>query len=351
MLTGFGLRDSISKIVEHQFTEIHQYDAVVSVEDPSSGVADTELNTRLPQLVAEDIYVLQTSGTAQNDGKSMDVYLFVPEDPEQINDFVVFRDRVTKQPLAFPREGKVVLTEKLANKLGLSVGDRFTLKKGDTTEAEAVVGGITENYIYNYIYMAPEEYEAAFGEQPAYKEILMKVENEEAFGASDETALSTELLTVDNVESVTFTTKLSRDFGDVMQSLDAVVWLIIICANLLAFIVLYNLVNINVTERIREIATIKVLGFYDREVSAYVFRENIILTAIGAAVGLVGGVFLHRFVVATAEVDVVMFERSIQFMSYVFAFGLTFVFAGVVNFLMHFKLKKISMVESLKSTE
>lgn len=347
MLTGFGLRDSIVGIVSRQFTDIHRYDATITIEDPSNSGGDTELNALLDDVSREHIYVSQQPVTAKKNGKSLEGYAFVSEDAARLNDFVDFKDRASGERVAFPAEG-VVVVEKLANALGLKVGDTFTLTKGDTQSKELKVGGITENYVYNYVYMTEQDYAAAYG-KPEYKEILMKTE--EGIGEAEESAISTQLLAQPGVEAVSFTTKISRDFGDIMKSLDSVVWLLIICANLLAFIVLYNLVNINITERMREIATIKVLGFYSAEVAAYVYRENIALTAIGTLLGLVGGVFLHGFVVSTTEVDVVMFERNILPMSYVYSAALTFGFAFVVNFLMNFRLRKISMVESLKSTE
>ncbi len=347
MLTGFGLRDSIAGIVSRQFSDIHRYDAAIAVETPSSSSEDTQLNTLLSGITQEHIYVLQQPVTAKKNGKSLEGYVLAAEDAARLHDFINFKDRVSGAPVAFPSEG-VVVAEKLANTLGLKVGDTFTLTKGDTENAELTVGGITENYIYNYVYITADDYASAYG-APEFKELFIKAG--EGLNEAAESQISTALLAEPGVESVSFTTKISRDFDDIMKSLDSVVWLLIGCANLLAFIVLYNLVNINITERMREIATIKVLGFYGGEVSAYVYRENIALTAIGAALGLIGGVFLHQFVVSTAEVDMVMFERSIAPLSYVYSVALTFGFAFVVNLLMNFRLRRISMVESLKSME
>ncbi len=347
LLTGFGLKDSIAGIVSRQFSDIHRYDATVTVEDPSSSAEDTPLNALLSDITKEHLYVTQQPVTAKIGGKSLEGYVLAAEDAARLHDFVNFKDRVSDEPVAFPANG-VVVAEKLANTLGLKVGDSFTLTKGDTENAQLMVGGITENYIYNYVYMTADDYAAAFG-KPEFKELFIDVG--EGVTEAAEAEISTRLLAEPGVESVSFTSKIARDFEDIMKSLDSVVWLLIICANLLAFIVLYNLVNINITERTREIATIKVLGFYGGEVSAYVYRENIALTAIGAALGLVGGIFLHQFVVSTAEVDMVMFERSILPLSYFYSVALTFGFAFVVNALMNLRLRKISMVESLKSME
>lgn len=352
LLTGFGLRDSISNIVSHQFGEIHRYDMIISLTDAGNSQDGNDLNDQLKELTGNSLYVMQSSIDAISpEGEMVNTYIFVPEDADKLNDFVSFRTRIGKDPVQFPLDEKAVITEKLATQLKVSVGDEISLKNGEFSQVNLVVGGITENYIYNYVYMAPDYYESTFKEKPEYKQVLADFTDRRNVTEEDEENVSNQILKLDNVSSISFTTKLSRDFGNIMKSLDSVVLLLIVCANLLAFVVMYNLTNINITERTREIATIKVLGFFDNEVSAYVYRENVILTLIGVLAGLVGGIFLHRFVVLTAEVDIVMFERSISLMSYVLSALLTFVFAGIVNLLMNSRLRKISMVESLKSIE
>lgn len=352
LLTGFGLRDSISNIVSHQFGEIHKYDMIISLADAGNSQDGNNLNDHLNELTGNSLYVMQSSIDAISpSGEMINTYIFVPEDADKLNDFVSFRTRIGKDPVQFPSDGKAVITEKLATQLKVSVGDEISLKESEFNQVNVTVGGITENYIYNYVYMAPDYYESTFNEKPEYKQVLAHFTDRNNVTEEDEENVSKQILKLENVSSISFTTKLSRDFGNIMRSLDSVVLLLIICANLLAFVVMYNLTNINITERTREIATIKVLGFFDNEVSAYVYRENVILTLIGVLAGLVGGIFLHRFVVLTAEVDIVMFERSISVMSYVLSALLTFVFAGIVNLLMNSRLKRISMVESLKSIE
>lgn len=348
MLTGFGLRDSITHIVSKQYGEIMKYDAAITLAD-----ALTSHNEELDSVLSEDgadfLYLEQTSVTASSDGKSMDGYIIVPEDASKLNDFIDFKDRETDARVPFPSDGGAVITEKLANELNLSAGDEITVKRGDEVSVNVPLGAVSENYVFHYIYLTPDDYRRLFSEEPEYRQVYVNIDDMEEESAQN--AFSAELLKNDAVAAATFSDKIAADFGDIMKSLDAVVWVLLFCANLLAFIVLYNLANINVTERTREIATIKVLGFYDREVSSYVFRENIILTAIGTALGLFFGIFLHRFVVVTAEVDVVMFERTILPLSFVYAGALTFAFAFGVNGIMHFRLKRINMVESLKSTE
>lgn len=352
MLTGFGLRDSIASIVTHQFTEIHGYDMVLTFTDPYEAEDQKQLEDELNGRVSAFTVVSDNTGTASTPGsKVVDVHIYVPDMPDDLDEFITFRDRSSKKPVQFPNGDSVVITEKLADILGVQPGGTISVTMDEGATAQATVSGISENYVYNYVYMTPETFEAMFSEDPTYRIALAQAEGSGEISESDETLIATELIEQDLIDSVTFTSRTRRDFEDVMKSLDAVVWLLIVCANLLAFIVLYNLVNINITERVREIATIKVLGFFDKEVSSYVFRENLILTAIGAAVGLVLGVALHQYVVAQAEVDIVMFERTILLPSYIYSFVLTMVFALIVDWVMHFRLKSISMVESLKSTE
>lgn len=351
LLTGFGLRDSIMGIVAKQFGGIHVYDAVISLKDAGSSTADTVLNRGLPTFAESSLYAMQTSVDAKANGNKLAANLIVPEYAEKLGDFIVLRDRATQKPIVFPQPGKVVLSEKLSLKLKVRVGDRISLNTGGLEDREAVVGGVTENYVYNYIYMTSGDYAAVFGKQPEYRQVLVKLAGSADVSEEAEKTLSENILKNENVSLVNFTAKSRRDFDKTMKSLNSVVVLIIVFANLLAFVVLYNLTNVNITERLREIATIKVLGFYDREVSAYVYRENFALTFIGMLIGLAGGIFLHRFVVRTAEVDIVMFEREIKFMSYVWSILLTFAFTALVNFVMYYRLRGINMVESLKSSE
>lgn len=351
LLTGFGLLDSIMGIVDRQFGQIHSYDVNISLIDPGSSTDGSKLNSQVSDYLEESLYVMQTSVDAVAGDEKISSYLFVPEDAQKLNDFINFRRRVGGKKVEFPQKGRVILSEKLAEKLKVSAGGEITIKKGEFESVKAVVGDIVENYIYDYIYISPDDYESTFGYKPEYKQIIGNVYDSGSLTEEREQMISESLLKLDNVGAVTMMAALGRNFDDTMKSLNSVVILIIICANILAFVVLYNLTNVNITERIREIATIKVLGFFDSEVSAYVYRENFILTLLGIIIGLIGGVFLHRFVVKTAEVDIAMFGRNVKTLSYVWSALFTLGFAGLVNFFMYFKLKKISMVESLKSVE
>ena len=238
----------------------------------------------------------------------------------------------------------VIITEKLATLLDLSVGDSISIQ----TEGKSValpITGIAENYVYHYVYMTSEVYQKYFGEDFSPNSLLLRYETE------NEDALVSDILKDDNVLALTRSAEIRTGFADIMGVMDAVVLVLILSAGALAFIVLYNLTNINISERIREIATLKVLGFRSREVTMYIFRENIVLTLIGSLCGLVGGRLLTSYVIQTAEIDIVMFGRSVSVWSYLFALLLTFAFSIIATFIMKPKLDKISMTESLKSVE
>lgn len=348
LLTGFGLSDSINGIVGKQFEDLQSTDLMISIKSQAS-VDDASLNQFLTTEMSESVYIRQTTVDAVCGNETFSVYLVVPEDADKMNDFMTFRHRVGGESVTFPNADGVLVTEKMASKLGLEKGDTFTLKSGDEEGVEVSVGDICENYVYNYVYMSADAYTACFGSEPEYNMVWGKYLSD--LTPQQEEVLCQRALQLDQVEGVTSLSQTRDSVSDMLQGLNAVVVLIVICASALAFIVLYNLTNINITERIREIATIKVLGFRDKEVNAYVYRENVVLTVIGMVVGLVLGVFLHAFVIVTAEVDMVMFVRTISPWSYVFAALLTLLFAGFVSFVTYFSLKKVDMIESLKSVE
>jgi len=217
-------------------------------------------------------------------------------------------------------------------------GSLYTLK----------VSGICENYIYHYIYVSPSLYENVFGEEPPYNGFLGILTEE---GIENRDDIFSEILKINNFTSVGSTVDLRSSFADSISSLNYVVLVLILCAALLAFIVLYNLTNVNVTERIRELATLKVLGLYDKEITSYIYRETIVLTSIGILFGMVLGIFLHSFVITTSEISFVMFGRTIKPLSYLFSALLTVIFSAIVNLFIHYRLKKIDMIDSLKSGE
>lgn len=349
LLAGFGLKDSIMDITEKQFDELYQYDMSI---DLAAGLEAGQHNSFIDGLSSESRVTDFTLEKQQNitvgkDNNEKSAALIVPESTERLPQFILLRDRSTGRSIALTDKG-VVLTEKLAKLLQVKTGDRLYIKNGDTNRVDVQVEEITENYVSHYVYMSPKLYEALYNERPVFQTVLAKTKDT---SEASENKLSTDLLKNSEASSVSFTTGISKNFKDIIKSLNYIILVLIISAGALAFVVLYNLTNVNVEERLREIATIKVLGFYDKEVSAYVYRENALLTAIGMCIGLFLGIFLHKFIVVTSEVDYVMFGRLIKPMSYLYSAVLTVLFAALVNFVMYFRLKKIDMVESLKSVD
>ena len=349
LVTGFGISDSLNSIVTKQFGEVYHYDLLTAVTDAEytrEGPAYEYLYHDDAVKSSLTVFTQQVEQELE-DGSTVDYYYMVPEDVDRFADFADLHNRQTKNPTPLGQEG-VVLTEKLAGTLDVKPGDTVTLEDADGNQAQFTVTGVCEHYVYNYVYMSAESYEKGFGHEPDWNAIMSQLTDASQQGRD---AVSASLLAMDEVASLNFTADSMAMVLNMLESIDAVVVLIIVCAACLAFVVLYNLTNINIAERVKEIATIKVLGFYDREVDAYVNRESVILTLIGALFGLVGGVALHKFVILTVEVDAVMFGRDIQPMSFVYALALTFLFSLFVNLVMGRKLKQISMVESMKAPE
>ena len=344
LLTGFGLQDSISDIVNLQFGEVLQYNLTITAKDSEKMKEDPAVQELLDDTGTVDRYlrIAQEGGDASANGQSLDVYLFVPEEPDRLSQFVTLQDRKSKVPAEFEKD-TVLLTEKAAERLGVAVGDTITVQRNDDhRQAEFTVGGVVENYVQNYIYLSPALSEEGYHTQPEMNQTIAVVPDG---SQENRDRITSAFLESDQVQAVSFTDDIKDSFQNTIKSIDFIVIVLIVSAGLLAFVVLYNLTNINITERQKEIATIKVLGFYDKEVSAYIYRETGILTLIGTAIGLI------FFVVKTAEVDMVMFGREIKWLSYVFSALLTIFFSIIVNLVMYRKLKKISMVESMKSTE
>lgn len=349
LMVGFGLRDSIMAIGEKQFGEIRIYSATISLDMESS----QEEREHVLEAVKDDsevenwIEALESSIDVGYNGQERSSYMVVVSDLDKFKQFVTLQDRKSKEVYELDDEG-VIITEKLAKLLDVKAGDTIYLKDGDSKQMEVTVSHVVENYFYHYVYMSPAVYEKLYGEPPTYTEIFtVNKDDTEAF----EETFQTRYMDLPGVLNVSFLSTVNERISDMLRSMDAVIYVIVIAAGLLAFVVLYNLNNINISERRRELATLKVLGFYDKEVSQYVFRENIVLTLIGSMVGVVFGLILHRFVILTAEVDLMMFGRNIKFMSFCYSILLTFLFSFLVNLFMHFKLKKLDMVESMKSVE
>jgi putative ABC transport system permease protein len=349
LMVGFGLRDSIHAIIQNQYTNIWVYDAYASVDDSASQEERDALKAEIEAIegIQEALEIRQILIDTETGGVTKSATLFVPQSTSHLDEFIILKDRETGERFELRDDG-VIINEKLASMLGLSAGDTITLKDGDTRRYTAVISAVSENYLNNFLYMTPALYEELYGMQPVYNNLFLNLEEGSAL---TEEELGTLLLKMDHVTGVTLISSLREQVQDMMHSLDLVVWVLIASAGLLAYVVLYNLNNINITERRRELATLKVLGFYDMEVAQYVYRENVLLTVFGCLFGLIFGFFLHRFVILTLEVDMIMFGRAIHLLSYILSILITFFFAAFVNFIMYFTLKKIDMVESLKSVE
>jgi putative ABC transport system permease protein len=348
MLTGFGINYAITEIVPKQYPAIFAYNALAVLEEDLSAqqAEDVLKNTQQNQGVSGAMLVMQESMEKELDsGKKVEVYVFVPQQPQQIDDYIKLHERVSRKPLTLDDQGAII-TEKLARLWNLKVGDTLTVQDSQGKDFSVPIAGITENYALHYIYLTPSYYQTLTGETPVYNMMMFNV----AEGA-DENAVSETILKDDGVRGIQLMSEAHKNFRDSVKSLISVVFAIIASAGMLAIIVLYNLTNINITERIREIASIKVLGFHDKEVSAYIYRENIISTLIGIAVGLFGGIYLEGFVISKAEIESVMFAQGLPPYTFVLSGLITLCFALLVNLVMHFKLKHVPMVESLKSAE
>lgn len=357
LLTGLGLQNAINDIIDKQYGELYHYNAIVRM-DPD--VADAEKNAVAKRVEADSegpkAWVLTENKIVRTPGASDDidqrVELNVPQDTQEFGNFNTLRTRVGHKPLAIDDEG-VLISEKLATKLGVSVGDSIAIYDEDaignaTGEGREVrVSGIMENYVAQYVLMSPAVYESTMGEAPSYATLLANV----AEGDDVREVFSDDVLAMDGVKTVTYNDETINSYRSMLKSVDSVVVVLVVAAALLAFVVLYNLTNINITERVREIATLKVLGFTPHEVNAYIYRETMLLSLIGAFVGLFLGIAMEGYVVITAEVDQVMFGREIHTLSFIIAFALTMLFSVIVTLAMKFKLKKIDMVESLKSVD
>ena len=343
LLVGFGLRDSIMDIVSKQYKEVWTYDAYLSVND-----AEISLEDKAHHAVVENQMLIQTmTMDAESAEGLVSATLFVPETLNGLDNFVKLKDRVSQEAYTLTDDG-VIITEKLAKLLEVSVGDTIELYYDDVTKYPVQIKQIAENYMFHYVYISAQHYRTLFGEEPEFNQLYLQTTE---MSEEEKEAFSGEMLADEKVDSVTYVEELQESVAVMMQSLELVVVVLIVAAGMLAFIVLYNLNNINIIERRRELATLKVLGFYDGEVGTYVYRENVLLTVLGILAGMIMGFFLHRFVILTVEVDMMMFGRDIEPPSYLYSVLLTCVFAVLINFSMFFKLRKIDMVESLKSAE
>ncbi len=351
IIAGFGLRDAITNMIPKQYGEIYKYGINISLKEEKQAedlqqIKDEVVNHEdITDVLGANI---QSVKIIKNDN-NQSIQLVVPEDVESFDTFVELRSRTQKDSKYVLDTSGAVITEKLARLLDIKEGDTITIENADGDRADVNVAHITENYILHYLYMSPDLYNQIYDTRIDYNVILAKTNEltEEQEDNLGRTLLEDE----ENVSGVSFTSDSSDMITVVMENMDAVVWILIIAAGLLALVVLYNLLNSNISERIRELATIKVLGFYDREVYEYIGRETIILTILGMLVGLVGGYYLTMYILKTCEIDMLMFDPEIGVLSYVWGIVITVFFAIIVNAITYFSLKKIDMIESLKSVE
>ena len=351
LLVGFGVKDSVRSIGTIQYNDLLSYHAEIVLEDKTTPEEKEEVMDAMEKDkdIKSFMAVYKTSMDIENEKEDVtkSAYVMVPENAKEFKKYADLRSRTTKEHYELSDDG-IIISEKLAKLLDVKEGDTVVLKEEETDHFEVKVSHITENYFLHYIYISPELYGKVFGETPEFVDYLtINTSTDSAF----EDSMQEKYMAYDQVSEVSFITKTADRIANMLKSLDTVIYVLVIAAGLLAFVVLYNLNNINISERIRELATLKVLGFYDMEVSRYVLRENVCLTLIGCFLGIFFGKILHRFVILTAETDIMMFGRDIEIISFVYSILITLFFSAVVNFFMHFRLKKVDMVESMKSVE
>lgn len=353
LLVGFGVKDSIMTIGDRQYNFIHTYQVKMTLADADTDEEKQEVLDSVLKESTTKAAMLSHESTIDaccgaNGEKKQSTYLFIPSDADELDEFVSLQNRISGQKYTLDDEG-VIISEKLATLLDVSEGDDIYLEVSSLNYKPVKVMHIAENYYYHYVYMTPECYQSLFGKDIEYDEIF--VVNKDPEDISYENDFSAKYLDNNAVSGITFTRTISDRIESMITSMNIVTYVLVVSAGLLAFIVLYNLNNINISERQRELATLKVLGFYDGEISMYVFRENIMLTVLGTIFGIFFGIWLHRFVILTAELDIMMFGRQIYTKSYIYSILLTIGFSIIVNIVMHWKMKKIDMIESLKSVE
>lgn len=340
ILTGFALKDSIKAILPNQFENVFTYDMQINIKNEEC-ISDIQENENIEKTV--ETYM--TSVKAVNGEIQEDVQVIVPKD--NFDGLINIKDLKTKQQVEL-KDNEICLTDKVAQLLDVNAGDTIKLRNNDNEEYEVKITYIVENYVSHYVYMSKITYENLTGKQ--YKTNVILTKNKE-LTEEQEDVLATELMENANISAITRTSTIMKILDDTLKSLDYVVIILIVSAGLLAFVVLYNLSNVNISERIRELATIKVLGFYNKEVYDYVTRETIILTIIGIILGLAGGYFLNFYILRTCEINTLRFAKIVNPISYVYAILITVVFTVIVNIATYFALKKIDMIESLKSVE
>lgn len=351
IITGFGLRDSIGDIVALQFDQLWHYQGTTVFNQQPSTQQEKEYVKKLEALphYQDHLFVsLETYTSQRGDAAKQDISLSVPKKVDNLTEFISFKNRESDRHYALNDEG-VIINEKLAKLFELKKDSGLKIQSIDGNEYTVKVAAVAENYVGHFIYMTPKYYQKIFDKEPAYNTDLLLFDKEPSVRAENQ--MAKQLMENSEIANVSFLSKSRDALRDTVQSLNVIMWVLIVSAGLLAFIVLYNLTNINISERIRELSTIKVLGFYDGEVVRYVYRENILLTMMGIFVGLFLGKIEHGYILQTVELDMTMFSPDIQPLSYLYASLITLFFTLIVGVIMYFRLKKIDMIEALKAND
>lgn len=350
ILTGFGVKDSVKQIIPNQFENVFMYDMQISLKESLTEEERQEFKSELTQNneIKKAVSIYMTSETAVNRDNEENVQIIVPENQEELDGIINIKDIKNKKQTIKLTENEICLTDKAAQLLGVKAGDTLTLKDVDENEVNIKISNVVENYVSHYVYMTKETYKKLYNKD--FKANVVFIQNVK-LNDEKQDKLAKEIMNMSEVSGIVNMTSTMKSIDDMMNLLNYVVIVLIVSAGLLAFVVLYNLANVNISERIRELATIKVLGFYDKEVYDYIARETVILTIIGIALGLVGGYFLNYYLMGTCEINMLRFSKTIKLISYVYASLITIVFTLIVNIATYFALKKIDMIESLKSVE
>lgn len=346
VVTALGLRDSFSDVVSAQFREIAVYDMSVTLGNPADAAEREALGETFDEYFDSYAFLNSSTMDIESAGAKKSANVIIAENADALSEQYHFLSLKGGDRLQYPSEGEIVLTKRLAKNLGVKKGDTLTLTDDNLNTMTVTVSAVCKNYVFNYAFIAKETYIEAEGGEPEYRTVYASIKD-----GLDAHQTVAGLLLMDEVSSAYANADTEEQFNSMISSINYVVIMVIVLAAALAFVVLYNLTNINITERIREIATIKVLGFYSWETASYVFRENFILTGIGAVLGLGLGKLLHVFIMNCINVEAVSFDSRITWVSYVLSVVLTFIFAVIVNLFMLLKLNKINMAESLKSVE
>lgn len=347
IIVGFGLKDSTETIPKVQYDELHSYDALVTYNMSTNAkrVAQADEFIESDSRIQDYIRIGESLTEIEKDGNTVTANVIVPKDGHEFSEYIRLEDEVTHELVDFsPNE--VILTEKAAKLLGVAVGDTIQINIATEVEPTVKISKIVRNSLNHYIYMTEELYNSVYGRKVEYNQMLLHTASD-----IDTAELTEELLGFKAVNSVSFISTIRSSLEDVLKSIDIITAVLIISAGVLALIVLYNLNNINISERKRELATLKVLGFYDNEVTGYVYRENVIITLLGLVIGSILGAVLHKFVIHTAELDMIVFGTEIRLISYVYSALITIGFSIIINLTMYYKLKKIDMASSMKTVE